>query len=436
MRSRLRTLSSLRSGAIASTVLTLAASVAARTASQESQGLQISPLRAGVCALASLPDLNGDGRADLAWSMLVGDMPAVFVVCGATGETLRKLDSPSPDAAFGYALACTGTCKERGKLFVGAPSEAGGTVLVWSLGGKFEGALRPAQPAARFGASLLVAPDTNGDGVDEVLVGAPSGAWASESERGSVECFDGATLRVLWNCSPSAASSAFGSELGLGRAGDAAEQSVLVAEPGVALHRLDAKSGSVLLRYVTKANSVRLASACAEVDLGGGRSAVFGVAESRPNANAARYATLVAWDARSGDELHAIEDVSRSSAWRPATEGESLFARYRLHAVGDVDADGVEDLLVAASSVHTGLPGYRGQVDLVSIRCVRVLREAFATGEERAFGFALAPQWNGAGEFDGIFAVAPDFGLYPAALESFDADLKPRRLGPAAGSPR
>ena len=144
-------------------------------------------------ALAELPDLNGDGKAELAIGA-PGDVSQkghVAIVSPSTGQTLFEMDGPVTGERYGMALAPVGDRDGDGvtELAVGAPwwnIRTGRVLIVSPVTGKSLWNLQGQGPGDHFGEALQPVPDITGDGLDELAVGAPMAPGGSAFGRVSV----------------------------------------------------------------------------------------------------------------------------------------------------------------------------------------------------------------------------------------------------------
>ncbi|MEO6709765.1 MAG: integrin alpha [Planctomycetota bacterium] len=178
---------------------------------------------AGVISIAPAPDLDGDGASDWACGAPSGQFAVVGSVhlrSGRTGNLLSTIVPPvGASSYFGYSLASAGDFDFDGNadLIVGDP-EGGtgyGSVSVYgmvqpSMLANFQGVSTgfPYALTNWFGASVATPGDIDGDGVPELLVGAPAepvtapplpGQYEGGGPRGRVRLLSGATGTELLN---------------------------------------------------------------------------------------------------------------------------------------------------------------------------------------------------------------------------------------------
>ena len=164
-------------------------------------------------AVSGVPDADGDGRPDLLvgayWdSGALFRMGAAYLFSGATGAFLRTLVSPTPEASgyFGHAVAGVADVNGdgRGDLLAGAYGEDGGAsgagrayVFSGADGALLRTLLSPTPEAfGEFGEAVATVPDVDGDGVQDLLIGAAVENGGAP-DAGKAHLFSGATGAVL-----------------------------------------------------------------------------------------------------------------------------------------------------------------------------------------------------------------------------------------------
>jgi len=165
-------------------------------------------------------DVNGDGYDDVVvggWSEDPGSSPAesgrAYVFDGQTGVPIHTLVSPNEEyqGRFGYSVSGGGDVDGDGHddVVVGAPMEDPGSSPGWSgrayvfdgqTGNPLHVLVSPnEQGGGHFGSSVSDAGDVNGDGYGDVVVGAHKEApGSSPAESGRAYVFDGQTGNPLY----------------------------------------------------------------------------------------------------------------------------------------------------------------------------------------------------------------------------------------------
>jgi len=155
-------------------------------------------------SVAPAGDVNRDGIPDLIVGApyadigLHADVGSAFVISGATGAVLRRFDGTQDGELLGFSVAGAGDVNGNGvpDILVGAPGAdtaagiSAGSAFVFS--GATGATLRRfngLEPYDALGWSVAGAGDVNGDGLDDVLVGAPGANPGGRFEAGSVFLF-------------------------------------------------------------------------------------------------------------------------------------------------------------------------------------------------------------------------------------------------------
>lgn len=315
-------------------------------------------------AFASLGDLDGDGITDLA----VADQSArvddhlssglVYVLSGADGSILRIHEgTPAPSQLFGFALAALDADGDTFvDLVVGAIGHDGGAGAVWIYSGSDGSLLSLATgtPGSNYGSALANAGDQDGDGSDDLFVGAP----LEDSRRGVVHVQSGSSGSPIRSHFLGGSTSAFGSRLAaLGDLDGDGHAELAVAAP----------------RFLVSSNPAGRISIIASSD-GGVVAEVFGTGPLNnlgdslvavPDANGDGLPDLMAGSFSGGDAWL----LSGADLTTLADLGIPELPDFRSLVVGgslDFDGDGSRDYLLGSQYLNAPDAPFNGGVRIVS----------------------------------------------------------------------
>ncbi len=304
----------------------------------------------------------GDFDGDAVGDVLVG-APAqapgkVYIMSGADASVLRTFDGEGYGNGFGMACALVGDLDGRGKsdFLVGAP--LGGTAIpevshrtyAKVFAGEdgtvlFDSGDMPSD--SRFGASVAVLGDIDGDGLPDFAVGRPEQIDVASSPPGSVYVYSGGTGALLKVLHGSENGDGFGTTLA--SVGDIDGDGV----PDFAVGSPGASRGSrPLAGYITVYSgstfeALRIfkgrspfeslgASFAAVAPVGATHGRISFPASGGPG----RRGGIATYDLKTGRCLLFLPRLDRSGFGT------------RLSEVGDVDGDGVPDLAATSSSLQ------------------------------------------------------------------------------------
>ncbi|MFQ5692598.1 MAG: integrin alpha [Nitrospinota bacterium] len=315
-------------------------------------------------AAAGAGDVDGDGFADL----IVGDPKAspsgifmagsAFVYSGATGGLILQLDGLAAFDDFGFSVAGAGDVDGDGlaDLLVGAPAadpegrtDAGSAFVFSGATGSLLYQVDGSAAGDALGSSVSAISDLDGDDFNDLLIGAPLADPNGLSKAGTAFVLSGNSGLPLWHLDGTAASDRFGASLSRAGDVDGDGQEDLLLGAGFASATGAAQAGAALVFSGATASQILRVDG-QPADLGFGRA--IALAGDLDGDGFSDFLVGAPFAVPGG-----LSDVGSAFLYSGATGGllrrvdgleSSSWFGWSVAGPGDVDADGTPDLLVGA----------------------------------------------------------------------------------------
>ncbi len=384
-------------------------------------------------AIDLMGDLDGDGVPDI----LVGSPEAnpsgmmhagvAYVFSGATGQKIWEVPGQDAQDQCGFSVAAAGDVDGDGidDMIIGAPYadfsglvDAGAAYVLSGADGAIIWKLQGDQSFSLYGFSVASAGDLDGDGICEIIVGAPETEVNGMVGAGSVFVYNGATGGLIYRFDSPAEKWWFGSAVA--NAGDvnadgyndivvgatfadvingrdnAGAAAVFSGADGQLLYQVDGQEPTDML-----GNAV---AGLGDLNGDGYDDFAAGVYLASPN-NTIGAGAVYVLSGYDGSLLHLFQGEQ---------EWEKL--GWSVRSAGDVTGDGVNDIITGAP-----ITDYLGMVDAGKVEVYdgvsgQLVARFFGNEPDGRLGFAVAP----GGDLDGDGHAEVLISEHRAMIQGYD----------------
>lgn len=335
-------------------------------------------------AVSELGDVDGDGKTDLVVGEPFTATGTTWVHSGRTGALLYRLDG-GPGDQQGYAIADAGDTDGDGvpDIVSGAPGAGHGSAYLYSgATGRLLHRFSRGRDGDFFGAAVAGAGDVNRDGYADVLVGAPLNDGGGR-DSGRAYVFSGRTYKLIRKLDAGDEGDLFGSatDWAPDLDGDGRPELIVGAQDagptiGGKAYVFSGRNGRPLFTIAPPASAVQFGSffvaGVGDVN-GDGTGDVY----------AADYADGSLGPGTGRAAVHSGADGSELRSWTGSAAGEGLGPG---REAGDVDGDGLVDLAIGSYTSSDGAP-QAGKVEIVSGADGSLIRRITSTTAFENLGF-------------------------------------------------
>ncbi|MGH3058554.1 MAG: FG-GAP-like repeat-containing protein [Gaiellaceae bacterium] len=335
-------------------------------------------------AVSELGDVDGDSRTDLIVGEPFTGTGTTWVYSGRTGDLLYRLDGASGDQQ-GYAIADAGDTDGDGvpDIVSGAPGVGRGSVYLYSgATGRLLHRFSRGRDGDFFGAAVAGAGDVNRDGHADVLVGATMSDGGGR-DSGRAYLFSGRTYELIRKLDAGDEGDLFGSATDWtpDLNGDGRPELIVGAQnarptTGGKAYVFSSRNGRRLFAITPPASAVEFGSffvaGVGDVN-GDGTGDVY----------AADYADGSLGPGTGRAAVHSGSDGTELRSWTGSAGGEGLGPG---REAGDVDGDGLVDLAIGSYTSSDGAP-QAGKVEIFSGVDGSLIRRITSTTAFENLGF-------------------------------------------------